>query len=244
MCWTWKKEEGGRRDEEEGGTSKEGRGGRRTGRKEDGEEGGTRRLKKWKMKKLLKDASLASLGLVDTIVGLMGLVELCGDEISWRSKTTTLTVLRFKDHFAKTFRGLSSKGYSIEIVRYDHGYVIVSRHFSPRSLTRAYLRAPAFIIINVHMRIRVHAHTHRHIHTHTHTDTHTHTNTQVSSDGRIRGANSPSVCLSISMSNHGSYVRPSVRPSSLRFWAPWSDSSIWFRRYFAFTPSSTMIMIF
>ena len=75
-----KRKEGqrGRRDEEEGGTRrKEGRGGRR-----DGEEGGTGRvdgtrgrrdnesenMKKLlkKMKKLLKDASLASLGLVLT----------------------------------------------------------------------------------------------------------------------------------------------------------------------------------
>ncbi len=67
---TRKKEgRGGRRDEEEGGTRrKEGRGGRR-----DGEEEGTGRKEgqvgrcdedSEKMKKSLKDASLASLGLV------------------------------------------------------------------------------------------------------------------------------------------------------------------------------------
>ena len=54
---------GGRRDEEEGGTRrKEERGGRRN--KEKGETRGTRDEESEKMKKLLKDASLASLGLV------------------------------------------------------------------------------------------------------------------------------------------------------------------------------------
>ena len=57
---------GGRRDEEEGGTRrKEERGGRRDERKKGrGEWKNEKVAKKWKMKKSLKDASLASLGLV------------------------------------------------------------------------------------------------------------------------------------------------------------------------------------
>ena len=71
MIWTVLDEEK-KRDQEKGGTRREeGRGGRR-----DKEERGTRRkeergecknekvVKKWKTKKSLKDASLASLGLV------------------------------------------------------------------------------------------------------------------------------------------------------------------------------------
>ena len=80
-------------DEEKRGTRrKEGRGGSRYGeegdtrRKEgregrwDGEVGGTRRVKnekvakKGKMKKSLKDASLASLGLVNDLLGVYGVI--------------------------------------------------------------------------------------------------------------------------------------------------------------------------